>query len=180
MISVLLHNGSGLHFLEETEVVVAGSAVCAQADVYVRLHHSIERSDSGGQLEVTNCAAHHIGFPFCQEAAVLRREPDAVHGCQALAKHSQRVQILHRALALGHQKAIHLLAGLGEVDVNHGIMPVGDLLGFLQRLLGAGVGGMGAHGRGDQLIALPAADEGLHLTQKLGLHIKDHAGDEGA
>ena len=59
-------------------------------------------------------------------------------------------------------------------------MPVGDLLGLEQRLLRAGVGGMGADGGSDQLVALPAADEGLHLAEQLRLHVEDHAGDEGA
>ena len=37
---------------------------------------------------------------------------------------------------------------------------------------------MGAHGGGDQGVAFPAADEGLDLGQKLGLHIEDHSGYE--
>jgi len=38
---------------------------------------------------------------------------------------------------------------------------------------------MGAHGGSDEGIALPAADEGLDLGQKLGFHIEDHSGDIG-
>jgi len=65
------------------------------------------------------------------------------------------------------------------VDVDHRVMPVGYLFCFKERLLGAGVGGMGAHGGSDEGVALPAADEGLDLGQKLGFHIEDHSGDIG-
>ena len=103
--------------------------------VYVRLHHSVQRGDARGQLEVAYCATDHIGLSFRQEAAILGRDPDEVHGCQALVYKSQAVKILHRAHALGAHRAVQLLARLAEVDVNNGIMSVGDLPGFEKRLL---------------------------------------------
>ena len=41
-------------------------------------------------LRLLTVQSHHIGLPFRQEIAVLRGEPDAVDGCQALVKHPRQ------------------------------------------------------------------------------------------
>ena len=64
--------------------------------------------------------------------------------------------------------------------MNHGVMPVGYLLRFLQRLFRAGISGMWPYSRRDELIAFPAPDEGLYLREEFGPHIEDHAGYESS
>ena len=130
VVGVLLGDGPHLHLLEQIEIIVAGGSVCAQADIDSSLEHGVEGGYARCQLEVAHRAGYGIGPPFCQQEAVLRGEPDAVHRRQPRAEKPERVEVLHRAHAFAEKKAVHLHSRLGEVDVDHTVVPVGDLFGF--------------------------------------------------
>ena len=109
-----------MQLLQHVQVVVAGCAVGAEADVEPLLQHMLHSGKSASKLQVTGWAVHRRHAAFLHQRHIIVRYPYAVGGKGRAVKRTEIVEPLGGGLAVFFYAGIMLGLCLGQVYMHYG------------------------------------------------------------
>ena len=109
-----------MQLLQHVQVIVAGCAVSAEADVEPLLQHMLHSGKSASKLQVTGWAVHRRHAAFLHQRHIIVRYPYAVGGKGGAVKRTEIVEPLGRGPAVFFNAGVVLGLCFGQVYVHYG------------------------------------------------------------
>jgi hypothetical protein len=156
------------HRLEHVEVVVAGSAVSAQADGNARAEVTGHGRDAARQLHVALGVVRYGDVMRLERGNLRGGDPHAVRREHPRAEESQSLQIGDRGCLAALLRRFRFVRRLGQVDEGRHAMALRQLARRHQRRAVERVHRMRRHGRRDERVLPEFLDQRLRPRQSIG------------
>ncbi len=145
--------------LDHVQVVVAGRAVGAHADLQAELEHLRNGGDTAGELQVARWTVGHARAGPPQAEHVLFIDVDAMGGQELGVQDAVLLQPGDNGHVVQTDAVVGLQPGLADMGVQRHVEGAGQVGAGQKQFRRGRIPGVGGHGGLDERVAVPALDE---------------------